>query len=62
MDWLRENFFWLAVAAAFFWMHLKMHGGHGHGSHGHHGGDGSQRTPGHDTDATKGSRDTHAEH
>jgi hypothetical protein len=37
MDWLRENWFWTVVIAAFFWMHMKMHGGHGHGGHGHGG-------------------------
>lgn len=36
MEWLRENWFWLAVTALFVWMHLKMHGGHGHGGHGGH--------------------------
>ncbi len=50
MDWIRENWFWLAVAVLFVWMHMKMHGGHGghgghpsraeHGGHGGHGGGG----------------------
>lgn len=31
MDWLRENWFWLLVGIAIFWMHVKMHGGH-HGA------------------------------
>ena len=43
MEWLRENWFWLVVAALFVWMHLKMHGGHGHGGHGGH--DASHRRP-----------------
>ncbi len=36
MYWLRENWFWLVVFVAFFWMHMNMHAGHGHhGGHGH---------------------------
>lgn len=39
MDWLRENWFWLAVVVLFLWMHGKMHGAHGgHGGHGGGGG------------------------
>lgn len=39
MDWLTNNWLWIAFGAAFLWMHLKMHGGHGGcgGSHGGHG-------------------------
>lgn len=37
MQWMRENWFWLVVAVAFAWMHLKMHSGHGrHGTHSAH--------------------------
>lgn len=28
MQWIRENWFWIIVAIAFVWMHLKMHGNH----------------------------------
>ncbi len=38
MDWLQENWFWVAILALFVWMHS---GGHGHGCHGgghEHGG------------------------
>lgn len=32
MDWLRDNWFWLAVGALFIWMHIGRHGSHsGHG-------------------------------
>lgn len=45
VNWLRENWLWIAVVIFFFWMHAKMHGGHGaHGGqegHGGHGGCGS---------------------
>lgn len=35
MDWLRENWFFIAVVILFVWFHTKMHGGHGgHGGHG----------------------------
>jgi len=42
MDWLRENWFWIAIVVFFIWMHKGMHGGHGHGGGGHggHGGAG----------------------
>jgi len=33
MEWLRENWFWLAIVVFFIWMHMGMHG-----SHGGHGG------------------------
>lgn len=33
MDWLSENWLWIAFGTAFVWMHLRMHKGHG-GSHG----------------------------
>ena len=37
MQWIRENWFWIIVAIAFVWMHLKMHGSHGsHGAHSAH--------------------------
>ena len=29
MNWLRENWFWIAVGVFFLWSHGKMHGGHG---------------------------------
>ncbi len=29
MDWIRENWFWIAVGVLFMWTHMKMHGGHG---------------------------------
>jgi hypothetical protein len=28
MDWIRENWLWLAFLAGFVWLHLRMHGGH----------------------------------
>lgn len=53
MDWLRENWFWVVVIAVFFWMHMKMHAGHGHGGHGHgghgHGGSGEHESEPNDT-------------
>ncbi len=55
MQWIRENWFWLVVAVAFAWMHLKMHGGHGsHGRHGAHGTRSAHTPNGGDSD--------HAEH
>jgi len=39
MDWLRENWFWVAIIVFFFWMH-RGHGGHGGGCGGGHGGHG----------------------
>lgn len=33
MDWLVENWFWIAIAIFFIWMHLGGHCG-GHGGHG----------------------------
>lgn len=38
MDWLRENWLWIVLVALFFWMHVKMHGGHGGHPQGRHGG------------------------
>lgn len=39
MDWLIQNWFWVAIGALFIGMHLFGHGGHGrHGGHGGHGG------------------------
>jgi len=38
MEWIRENWLWLAVAALFIWMHSGMHRGHGGGCGGHGGG------------------------
>lgn len=65
MTWLAENWFWLAVAAAFIGMHLFAHGGHGgHGGHQGHGGCGTRDEPDSgktDTDA-KSSNDPHAHH
>ena len=29
MDWVRGNLFWIVVLILFFWVHMKMHGGHG---------------------------------
>jgi hypothetical protein len=37
MDWLRENWFWIAIVVFFIWMHKGMHGGHGGAGHGGHG-------------------------
>ncbi len=51
MDWLRENWFWVAILVLFVWMHVGGHGhgchgggGHGHGGHGGHPGSGGAET------------------
>lgn len=36
MDWLRDNWLWIAIGIAFLWMHGRMHGSHGGGGHHHH--------------------------
>lgn len=63
MDWLRENWFWLAVAVLFLWMHGKMHrgqGGHG-GYAGHtHGREQPSEPTGSDDDT--GKEHPHVEH
>jgi hypothetical protein len=34
MDWLRDNWIWVAVIVLILWMHGKMHGRHAaHGGH-----------------------------
>lgn len=39
MEWIRENWLWLAFLAGFVWLHLRMHGGHGRqGADSHTGG------------------------
>lgn len=38
MEWLQQNWFWLAIFIAFIGMHLFGHGGHGGGCGGGHGG------------------------
>lgn len=38
MEWLQQNWFWLAIFIAFIGMHLFGHGGHGGGCGGSHGG------------------------
>lgn len=40
VDWLRENWIWVAGVVVFFWLHAKMHGSHGAHSHGGGGGQG----------------------
>lgn len=54
MDWLRENWFWVALGVLFLWMHLKGHGGHGaqggHSGHGGHGCCGGGGRPANDAD------------
>lgn len=72
MDWIRENWFWLVVAVVFFWMHGRMHGGHGrhaerggHGGHAGHGGnDGCCGPPAGDAplDDPTGKEERHAQH
>lgn len=44
MDWLSENWFWIAIAIFFIWMHRGGHcGGHGgHEGHEGHGRDGDE--------------------
>lgn len=51
MEWLRENWFWIAVLILFVWFHMKMHGGHGGHGNAQTGGQGRRRGPhaGHDT-------------
>lgn len=66
MDWLRENWFWLAVVVLFLWMHKEMHGAHG--GHGGHGGTGGHRGHSGGCGGHGGGRDdeeggsTHAQH
>jgi len=59
MDWLAENWFWLAVFGLFIWMHMGMHGGHGHGGHGH--GEREPREHGHADSNGRGKHSTDAE-
>lgn len=61
MDWLRENWFWVAIGILFLGTHLRGHGGHGHRrGHGGCGGTGHAGRPEHTT--TKGQEDRHASH
>lgn len=67
MNWLRENWFWLAVVILFVWMHTKMHGGHGrhlgHGGHAGHGGGGGGHGAGQDDEQrSEPTEDSHAQH
>ncbi len=39
MEWIQNNWFWLALAVGFVAMHMFGHGGHRHG-HGGHGREG----------------------
>lgn len=63
MEWLKENWFFIAVAVLFFWMHTKMHSGHGsHGGRGG-GGCGGGHRHGAEDDRPHGTReDPHARH
>lgn len=50
MEWVRENWSWILLAALFIWM-LSMHGGHGGGGCGgghRHGSEGEDRQSGKD--------------
>ncbi len=71
MNFLVENWFWIVIALVFFWMHSKMHGGHGsRGSNrGHGSGMGScMHHRGHDEhdsdqhDSVQREERSHAEH
>lgn len=55
MDWLRENWFWIAIATFFIWMHRGGHCG-GHGGHEKHGRDGDENdeAPGRHSTVTAG--------
>jgi len=58
MNWLRENWFWVVVFVGWFWMHSKMHAGHGH--HGGHGGRKGASPP--DQNSAKEGGDHNAQH
>jgi hypothetical protein len=49
MDWLQNNWIWLAAVVGFIAMHFYGHGGHGHGS--------NNRKP--DSEATNGTKNAH---
>lgn len=55
MDWLGENWFWIAIAIFFIWMHRGGHCG-GHGGHEGHSrdGDGNDEAPGRHSTVTAG--------
>lgn len=39
MEWIRENWLWLAFLVVFVWLHVRMHAGHGrHGTDSQRGG------------------------
>lgn len=58
MYWLRENWFWVVILVFWFWMHTRMHAGHGH-----HGGHAGHRKPtDSDHPANKEEGGQHAKH
>jgi len=40
MDWVIENWIWIALAIVIVWLYTKMRGGHEHGGHEHGGQEG----------------------
>jgi hypothetical protein len=55
MDWVIENWIWIALAIVIVWLYTKMrggheHGGHEHGGHEHGGQEGGGQEGGHGKD------------